>query len=225
LTRVLLFDIDQTLLYTGGAGALAFNIAFDEMFGIGDGFGKVEFSGRTDLFILSEAMRRHDIPGGVARHLDKFLTRYYDLLPGTLREKEGYLMPGFPQLLEALSKNSDVHLGLGTGNFSGAARIKLAFYGIDSFFAAGGGFGEESLDRSDVLRVAIENVADGASPEDILIIGDTPKDISAARDNGVIGVGVATGSYSVDQLRDSGAHVVFEDFSDWESAAKALAGW
>ena len=89
-----------------------------------------------------------------------------------------------------------------TGNFSEAARIKLEYYGIWQFFN-GGGFGEQSLDRADVIRAAIENVANGAAPEDILIIGDTPKDIEAARDNGVVGVGVATGSYSADQLRES----------------------
>lgn len=223
MTRVLLFDIDQTLLYTGGAGGLAMNLAFEEMFGISDGFGKIEFSGRTDLGILADALAHHGIEGGHEAHLGEFLRRYYALLPGTLREKDGYLMPGFPQLLDALSKWDDVLIGLATGNFSEAARIKLEHYGIYDFFA-GGGFGEESVERADVIRVAIEGLADGASREDILIIGDTPKDISAARDNGVVGVGVATGNYSVEQLRESGADVVFEDFSDWERAAAKLSG-
>ncbi len=223
MTRVLLFDIDQTLLYTGGAGNVAFNIAFEGMFGIRDGFGKVEYSGRTDLFILHEALRQNDIEGGVESHLGEFLLRYYELLRRTIREKDGYLMPGFPQLLVALSQAPNVRLGLATGNFSEAARIKLEHYGIGGFFAAGG-FGEESLDRSDVIRSAIERVANGAVPEDILIIGDTPKDIAAALDNGVVGVGVATGSYGVDELRACGAHMAFEDFSDWKSAAATLAG-
>jgi phosphoglycolate phosphatase-like HAD superfamily hydrolase len=223
LTRVLLFDIDNTLLYTGGAGSLAMTLALREMLGVNDGFRKVEFSGRTDLFILSEGLRQHGIEGGLEVHLDDFLGRYYTILPGALRQKEGYLMPGFPQLLEALSKRPDVRLGLATGNFSEAARIKLDYYGIDRFFD-GGGFGEESLQRRDVVRAAIERTAADVPPEDILVIGDTPHDISSALDNGVLAVGVATGSYTVEELGKSGAQMVFEDFSDWETVAAMLCG-
>jgi len=222
LTRALLFDIDQTLLYTGGAGVLAFNIAFEQMFGINDGLPATSnVSGRTDLFILAESLKHNGIEGAVEAHLDDFLNRYYAQLPKALREKDGYLMPGFPQLLEALSGRDGVRVALGTGNFSEAARIKLEHYGIWQYFS-GGGFGEQSLDRADVIRAAIESVADGVAPEDILVIGDTPKDIEAAQDNGVVGVGVATGSYTVQQLREAGAAMVFEDFSDWESAVPRL---
>jgi phosphoglycolate phosphatase-like HAD superfamily hydrolase len=221
VTRALLFDIDQTLLYTGGAGGHAMNLAFEQLFGISDGFGKVEFSGRTDLFILSEGLRCHDIQGGVEAHLSEFLAVYHALLPDAIREKDGYLMPGFPQLLEAL-RGKDVRIALGTGNFSEAARIKLDYYGIAQFFS-GGGFGEQSLERADIIRSAIDSVADGVAPEDVLVIGDTPKDVSAALHNSVTAVGVATGSYSVEQLQAEGAHLVFEDFSDWERAAAILA--
>jgi len=222
LTRALLFDIDQTLLYTGGAGVVAFNIAFEQMFGINDGLPATSnVSGRTDLFILAESLKHNGIEGAVEAHLDDFLNRYYAQLPKALREKDGYLMPGFPQLLEALSGQDSVRIGLGTGNFSEAARIKLEHYGIWQFFN-GGGFGEQSLERADVIRAAIESVADGLAPEEILVIGDTPKDIEAARDNGVVGVGVATGSYTVEELRESGARLVFEDFSDCEKAVARL---
>jgi phosphoglycolate phosphatase-like HAD superfamily hydrolase len=223
LTRVLLFDIDQTLLYTVGAGSLAMKLAFDQMFGIENGFANIEFSGRTDLFILAEALRQHGIDGGPAAQLDEFLRGYYAILPETLRQREGYLMPGFPQLLEALSEKPNVRLGLATGNFSEAAHIKLDYYGIDRFFA-GGGFGEESLERGEVVRVAVERTAERVPPDDILVIGDTPHDISSALENRVVAVGVATGNYTVEQLRESGAQLVFEDFSDWQGAAAILTG-
>lgn len=218
-SRAFLFDIDNTLLNTGGAGSSAMNVVFQELFGIEDGFGKIEFSGRTDLFIVSEGLRQHGVEGDVNQHMDAFVGRYYELLPAALEERNGTLMPGFPELLEAL--NGEAKLGLATGNFSRAADIKLKHYGIARFFESGG-FGEVSVDRADVVKAAVENVADGRAPEDVLVIGDTPNDISAALANGVKAVGVATGSYSSKQLKDSGADIVFENFESWESAAASL---
>jgi len=224
LTRLLLFDIDNTLLYTGGAGSVAMTLAFREMYGVDDGFGKVEFSGRTDLYILSEGLRHHGVAGLDGANLDDFLQRYYGHLRHTLGERQGHLMPGFPQLLEALSQNDGVRIGLATGNFSEAAWMKLDHYGIRQYFADDGAFGEESLDRSEMVRLGVERFGDGVAPEDILIIGDTPHDVSSALDNGLGAVGVATGSYTVDQLRDGGAQMVFQDFANWQGAAAKLAG-
>ncbi len=221
---MLLFDIDNTLLCSGGAGSAAMNAAFRQLFGIDNGFAGVEFSGRTDRYILMEALRRHGIAGDQNELLAAFQDRYYALLRDTLPHKEGRLMPGFPQLLEALAQTPGVRLGLATGNFSGGAHAKLAFYGLDRFFAPQGGFGEESEDRNEVVRVAIERLADGARPEHVLVIGDTPHDVSAALANGTVPVGVATGSNSADELRHCGARVVFPDFSDWRQAAATLAG-
>jgi phosphoglycolate phosphatase len=224
LTRLLLFDIDNTLLNTGGAGVAAMELTFQEMFGISDGFAKVEFSGRTDLYILAEGLRQHGIAGGLDGNLEEFLRRYYGHLRFTLGERKGHLMLGFPHLLEVLSQRDDVRNLLVTGNFSEAAWMKVEHYGIREYFADGGAFGEESLDRSEMLRLGLQRFADGVAPQDVLIIGDTPHDVKAAVDNNLVAVGVATGSYTVDQLRDSGAHMVFENFADWQSAAAKLAG-
>jgi phosphoglycolate phosphatase len=222
MSRVVLFDIDNTLLYSGGAGSFAMNVAFNELFGVSDGFARVEFSGRTDLYILEQGLAEHGIEGGAEEHLAAFTARYYELLPDALAQREGYLMPGFPQLLEAL-RDAGVRLGLATGNLSEAAGIKLQYYGIAGFFE-GGGFGEVSLDRPDVVAAAIRAVGDGASPGDIVVVGDTPHDITSALANGVAGVGVATGKYTVEELRDSGAALVYQDFADWRAAARELAG-
>jgi phosphoglycolate phosphatase len=221
VTRVLLFDVDNTLLYSGGAGGAAMSVVFEEMFGIPDGFGKIEFSGRTDLYILFEGLKAHGIEGDKDEHLRGFLDRYYALLPQMLKEKQGALKPGFPQLLEAL--NREAKLGLATGNFSKAARLKVEHYGIADYFD-GGGFGEVSVDRADVVKAAIEAVVDGHRPDDVLVIGDTPHDITSALANGVRAVGVATGSNSTDELRECGAHLVFESFEDWQKAAATLLG-
>jgi phosphoglycolate phosphatase-like HAD superfamily hydrolase len=221
--RLLLFDIDNTLLYTGGAGSVAMTLAFQEMFGIKDGFAQVEFSGRTDLYILSEGLRHHGITGGVEQNLEPFLERYYTHLARTLPERNGHLMPGFPALLEVLSQRDGVRIGLATGNFSRAAWMKLEHYSIREYFLDDGAFGEESLDRGEMVRLGLERFG-GVAPHGTLIIGDTPHDVSAALDNGLVAVGVATGNYTVDQLHESGAHLAFNDFADWQTAAAALAG-
>jgi len=222
--RVFLFDIDNTLLYTGGAGGIAMARAFEELYGVPNGFAGIEFSGRTDLFILQGGLDAHGIEGGCDAHLEEFTRRYFEVLPEALRERRGRLMPGFPELLEALSREPGVRLGLATGNFREAAGIKLGYYGIDGYFC-GGGFGECSLERADVVRVAIDTVADGARPDEIFVIGDTPHDVTSALANGVVAVGVATGGYGVEALRESGAHLAFEDFSDWRAAAGAMLGY
>src|SRR3970282_761008 len=120
MPRVRLFDIDNALLYSGGAGSLAMARAFEQLYGVPNGFTGIEFSGRTDRWILQSGLENHGVAGGWEAHLDEFTTRYYSLLPGAMREREGHLMPGFPELLEALSQEAGVCLGLATGNFSEA---------------------------------------------------------------------------------------------------------
>lgn len=223
MTRLLLFDVDNTLLWSGGAGGKAMGLAFRDLFGIDDAFGRVEFSGRTDRYILTTALGQHGIDGDFDEHQVRFLERYYTHLPQTLREREGKLMPGFPALLDDLSGRPDIRLGLATGNFSHAAQLKLAHYGIDSYFR-GGGFGEESEDRAVIVRRAIERLGEGLPSAEAVVIGDTPHDISSAKANGAVAVGVATGSHSVEQLKESVADFVFQDFSDWRSAVATLTG-
>ena len=223
MSRLLLFDVDNTLLWSGGAGGMAMGQAFGDLFGIGDGFKGVEFSGRTDRYILAEALRQHGIDGGYEAHQARFLERYYAHLPQALRECEGKLMPGFPALLDAMRGRPDVRLGLATGNFSRAAQMKLAHYGIDAYFI-GGAFGEESEDRAVIVRRAVERVAEGLPGAAAVVIGDTPHDVSSAKANGVIAVAVATGRHSVDELKECGADFVFKDLSDWRRAAATLTG-
>jgi len=221
--RLLLFDVDNTLLWSGGAGSRAMGLAFHDLFGIDDGFKRVEFSGRTDRYILAEALRQHGVGGDYAQHEALFRERYYAYLPQALREGQGKLMPGFPMLLEDLSRRPGVRLGLATGNFSRGAQLKLARYGIDGYFSDGA-FGEESEDRSVIVRRALERLGEGLSPAEVMVIGDTPHDVSSAKACDVVAVGVATGRNTVDELRGCGADLVFEDFSDWRRAAATLTG-
>ncbi len=217
------FD-DLTLLYTGGAGSKAMALAFEEMFGVPDGFAKVEWAGRTDVAILRDALALHSIDGDFAGLLEPFKREYFQHLERTLPETKGHLMPGVHPLLEELSKLTDVRLGLATGNFRGSGERKLRHYGIRDYFRDGG-FADDSEERAQIVAIAARRMAgDTAGPHQVVVVGDTPHDIASAKANGALAVGVATGPYGVDDLAQAGAQIVLPDFSDRASAVAKLLG-
>jgi phosphoglycolate phosphatase-like HAD superfamily hydrolase len=228
LARLYLFDIDNTLLNSGGAGAKAMTLAFEEIFGVADAFAGIEYTGRSDIAIFRDAAITHslDVNGPFPELLDRFRESYFSFLPQTLRQNPGRVMPGMPEVLAALQFTPGAHLGLATGNFSLSARLKLEYYGLQRFFQTGG-FGEDSDERAEIVARAIERVAAlaaDAGPHDTYVIGDTPLDVAAALANGAVAVGVATGTFSFDALKEAGAGLVFPDFSRWQDVMAALLG-
>ena len=237
VTTTLLFDVDQTLLYSGGAGSLAMRRAFHELYGFDDGFRNVESTGRTDWAILKDAFRNHGLleppepregqinQGAFPGVMAAFQQTYYRLLEPALREAEGgHLKPGIVELLEALAGLDNVRLGLATGNFRGAAMTKLRFFGLQDYFSDGG-FGDDAEDRGDLVGVAIGRIAGpAADPRSVWVIGDTRLDVHAARANGVLALGVATGTTTVEELEAAGATVVLRDLSNTEEVLEALLG-
>ncbi|MDP2948526.1 MAG: haloacid dehalogenase-like hydrolase [Chloroflexota bacterium] len=224
MTKLFLFDIDMTLLWSGGAGVKAMNLAFAQAFGISDAYANVEFTGRSDASIFRDAARLHGLDGDFASLLARFQDVYHAILAQTLGETQGRVMPGIPELLAALRAAPGAFLGLATGNFRQAARLKLEHYGLHDFFLAGG-FGDDSQDRAQIVALAIERLAQAASqdgPRQVCVIGDTPLDVAAARANAARPVAVATGSFSVQDLEAAGAELVFPDFSRWQEALGAL---
>ncbi len=219
--RVLLFDIDGTLLLSGGAGSGAMKMAFRELFGAADGFSQISFSGRTDTAIFRDALRLHNLDSSSRELFRSLKRRYLELLPSTLSEYQGELMPGVSGMLGALSQRDDVVLGLATGNFRDGAYLKLRHYGIAGYFAEGG-FGDDVEQRAELVSQAIQRVANGSRPQDIFVIGDTPLDVQAALDNGVVPVAVATGMYSAEELAAAGASLVFANFTEWEDALSRI---
>jgi phosphoglycolate phosphatase-like HAD superfamily hydrolase len=226
---VVLFDVDQTLLYSGGAGSLAMGRAFTQLYGVEDAFRRVEFTGRTDWSILRAAMLEHgllDGAGAFEQEMARFLETYLALLEPTLREVEGgRVMPGVPELLAALAEREGVHTGLATGNFRAACFLKLRHFGLGAHLREGG-FGDDAEDRGDLVRVAIERVANGApaDPRDVWVIGDTVLDVSAAQANNARSLAVATGSTPPEALRNAGADIVIDDLSDTEAVLTVLLG-
>lgn len=227
LCTLVLWDIDNTLLYTGGAGSLGMARAFRDLYGVDDAFRRVEFSGRTDTAIFRDAALAHGI---AEEHLGEELVRFCDAyiphLEAALREVPGgRLMPGVRDLLAAFAPRDDVVMGLGTGNVRRGGELKLRHFGIAPFFPGTlGGFGEDSHDRDDVIRVAIERMTNGAAPARVVVIGDTPHDVTAAKANGAFALAVATGRNPVAELRACGADEVLDDLSDVEHALRLICG-
>lgn len=227
MRKLVLFDIDGTLVLTGGAGVRAMSRALEEVLGLGDGLNGIPVAGRTDWAILADAARK------LNRELDEPLlatlrNRYVANL-GIEIDRPGRgvnaVMPGINELLRELESRDDTLLGLLTGNFEEGARIKLAHFDLWRYFPCGA-FGGDSSDRNALVPFAVERARTCGLPaisaHDVLVVGDTPHDVACAHAAGAIPVAVATGRYSVDQLRDSGAEIVFKDLSDTKAFVRLL---
>jgi len=200
--------------------------AFEDLYSVPNAFEGVPFNGRTDAWILSRAAAVHGIDDEA---ITRFKPLYLDYLADELHQpgpRKG-VMPGVGPLLDALSRREDVFLALLTGNFERGARLKLEHFDLWRYFSCGA-FGDTTHDRNGLLPEALARVAvcggPQAAPAEIVIIGDTPLDVGVAIAGGTRSMAVATGSHTVDELRASGADVVFQDLSDLEAVLAALEG-
>jgi len=219
MRKLVLFDIDGTLVLTGGAGLRAMNQAVEETLGHADALNGIPLAGRTDWSILLDAVRK------AGREIDDELLR-------TLRERyvanlaveiqhpgkgTKAVMPGVRELLDELDVRDDVFVGLLTGNFEEGARIKLGYFDLWRYFTCGA-FGGDAADRNALVPFAVERAQQCGLPQiataNVLVVGDTPHDVACAQAGGAVPVAVATGGYTVEQLRASGSEIVFPDLSD-----------
>jgi phosphoglycolate phosphatase len=213
VSRAVLFDIDGTILVTGGAGGVAWQRAFEELYGVEADVAEHTDAGMTDPEIAAIVFREVIGREGAAEERAKAIAGYLRHLPDAVAESDGYrVMPGIEELLERLIDDG-VLLGLVTGNIEAAAHVKLARAGLNRFFSFGG-YGSDSADRTEVTEAAqrrAELVAGGAlAPAGCFSVGDTPRDVSAGHGAGIQVVGVATGSYTVEELEESGADWAIE---------------
>jgi phosphoglycolate phosphatase-like HAD superfamily hydrolase len=211
--RILLFDIDGTLVTTGGAGAVAWRQAFEELHGIPADIGEFTDAGMTDPDVgaktFEAVLHRKPTPHEMAQ----LRQRRLEHLPEAVAASTKYrVLPGVPERLRQLSRDGHL-LGLITGNGDGAAFIKLARGDLMRWFTFGA-YASAGVDRPGIVRRAVER-AEAAVGQDlpndrIYVIGDTPLDIDAAHAVGCTAIGVATGHYDADALRDAGADHVLE---------------
>jgi len=224
MLKLLLFDVDGTLILTGGAGIRAMNLAFAELFGVESGLADVEVAGRIDTAILRAALTKHGITyESFSEIVERFRDAYCRHLAQTLVEaKDGRVLPGVRELLVALHSKPGVRLSLATGNFRRGAEIKLSYYGLWHFFDDGA-FGEDTEARADLIGVAKRELVDeGQESSGVYVFGDTVHDVEAAHANDAIAVAVATGFTSEETLRVAQPDFLFPDFSDWRGVLAAL---
>ena len=211
--RILLFDIDGTLVSTGGAGAAAWKQAFDELYGIPADIGEFTDAGMTDPDVgaktFEAVMHREPTPHELAQLVQRRLER----LPEAVARSEGYrVLPGVPERLRQLSRDGHL-LGIITGNGDGAAHIKLARGDLNRWFTFGA-YASAGLDRAGIVRQAVQRgeamLGRDVPNTEIYVIGDTPLDVQAAHAVGCTAIAVATGHYDVAALREAGADRVVE---------------
>jgi phosphoglycolate phosphatase len=238
MRKLVLFDIDGTLVLTGGAGIRAMNRACEELVGHPHGLDGIPVAGRTDRIILTDVVARagHALDGGLLERLrEGYISNLREEIerPGRTQSFESLgarggvkaVMPGIRELLDVLARRDDVFLGLLTGNFEAGARIKLEHFDLWRYFRCGA-YGDDAADRNELVPFALERARrcglPDIAPDHILVVGDTPHDVACARAVGATPVGVATGGFTVEQLRESGAEIVFENLGNAEGLLKVI---
>jgi len=228
ISKLLLFDLDGTLMLSGGAGMRAMNQAFFELFNQPDAFNGIQPDGKTDPLIFKEMLSKKGLHvPDMELACSEFHNKYIHFLADEMPKSQGArLMPGIPELLTSLTAIQDLALGLLTGNFEMGARLKLARFDLNKYFPFGA-FGSDDEDRVRLLDYALERAkvnlgTDVPEPQDVLVIGDTPRDIACGKARKCATVGVATGSFSIDALSESGADFVFKDLSDVNGVLSTL---
>ena len=232
--RLILFDIDGTLLWTDGAGRRAIQQALVEEMGTAGPIDAYRFDGKTDPQIVRELMALAEHPEAEAEdRIAAVCRRYVGLLRAELQKppRNMRLLPGVRELLAALEPHENegrALVGLLTGNLAGGAALKLAAVGLDPGRFAVGAYGSDSARRPELPAIAAQRATQRTgrtfSGPDIVIVGDTPDDVACARPIGARTVAVATGFYDVPKLRATGAAYVFENLTDTQAVTDVLLG-
>ena len=213
----ILFDIDGTLISTGGAGAESWKRAFDELYGIPADIGKFTDAGMTDPDVGRETFEAVLKRKPERKEFTRLMERRLHYLHGAVEESKGYkVFAGVEELLPKLIEEGYL-LGLVTGNVEAAAHIKLHRARLNRFFSFGG-YGSDATDRGELTKIALKRASlvygEEVSPEQALVVGDTPHDVEGAHAAGIECVGVGAYHFTADQLREAGADYAIESLAD-----------
>ncbi len=222
--RLILFDIDGTLITTGGAGVHALERAFHTLFDIKDAVNSIPMAGKTDVQIIKEVLGLHGL-SYLDGNVKKMQEMYLHYLQEEICNRDKKLKPGVKELLNLL-KNKDIPLGLLTGNLERGAKIKLHPFNLNEYFIDGA-FGSDHEDRDELLPIAIDKFRRKGftfTPKQCIIIGDTPRDVRCAKIHGARCIAVATGPYSKEELLTTDADMVLDSLSETEQYLTLLTG-
>ncbi len=222
--HVLLFDIDGTLIRSGGAGKAAMEHALRSEFGVRDIVDGVPYSGRTDPSISYDLLEIHGLEPS-PDNITRLKSAYLGHLPGALKSFDGIVLPGVRSLLDRLRLADHIALGLLTGNVREGAQRKLSHFDLWRYFAFGA-FADGIHERDDIARSALPEIkrrlGQDIHPDRVWVIGDTPLDVKCARAIGARAVAVATGWHSIDELKQTAADHVLKDLNE---SAVLLSAW
>jgi phosphoglycolate phosphatase-like HAD superfamily hydrolase len=217
--HICLFDIDGTLVHTGGAGKAALYEALRTGFNVSRSSDAVAIHGRTDRGITEDLFRHHGIDDHPS-NWERFRSEYLRHLPELMGKLNGCVLPGIVSMLDRLRTRDDVVLGLLTGNTRAGAQAKLRHYHLDHYFEFGG-FGDDHPDRIDVARAALDEAHRRAPGKvqlhRVWVIGDTPGDVRCGRAIGAKVIAVATGDSSHEELAATNPDHLARDFEDYEA--------
>jgi phosphoglycolate phosphatase len=225
--KLILFDIDGTLIWPDGAGRAAMERALVDVFGTAGPTDSLPMAGKTDWQIITELLTAARIePASIEAYLPQCYQAIARHMLDTARERQIRTCPGVPTLLDRLSARRGVMLGLLTGNLHATTPIKLRAAHLDPAFFLVGAYGNDGRDRAQLPAVAIARAEALTGLEvrgqDVIIIGDTPADITCGQHLGVTAVGVATGQYSFEALKAAGAKRVFADLANLDAVVPIL---
>lgn len=216
MNKLILFDIDGTLVSMGGAGTKAMNLAFNELFSIDDAFKEIPMAGKTDIQIMKEGLKLHCLPY-MDGNVDKMKNGYLKFLQEEVNNPLKHLKPGIISSLELFNK-MNLPLGLLTGNLEKGAKIKLGTFNLNEYFLEGA-FGSDDEERDNLLPIAIAKFAKKGlrfTPNNCIVVGDTPRDVRCAKIHGAGCIAVATGPYSKEDLLKTDADIVVNSLEETE---------
>jgi phosphoglycolate phosphatase len=223
--RLLLWDIDGTLIASGGAGMRALQRALHATFGIEGSLADIDFAGRTDTWIMREVFRKFALPV-TPENFSRFFEGYATALPAELANPQARVLPGVREILAAAAHDGSFAQGLLTGNMRRGAEVKLAYHGLWDCFAFGA-FADDSEHRNDLgphaVRRAQERHGVAFAAEAVWVIGDTVHDIACGKIIGARTLAVGTGGASLDHLRAHAPTAVVADLSDTAAVLRLLA--
>jgi phosphoglycolate phosphatase len=222
MKTLLLWDIDGTLIASGGAGMRALETALRTVFGKSGSLGDIDFAGRTDRWIMREVFRKFDLPA-TEENFSRYFDGYVAALPAELANPHARILPGVADVLRAAAAHGEIAQGLLTGNMRRGAHVKLAHHGLWEHFAFGA-FADDAELRNELgphaLRRAREHHGVKFDVDRVWVIGDTAHDIACGKAIGVRTLAVGTGGHSLDELRLHAPTAVVEDLRDTDAIMK-----